>query len=431
MTTNKNKSKMRSFILLVKKVLSVFFKLPDKYDLPLLVSVFALLIFGSVMIVSTSVGIQSTVMGVLKAIVKQGIFMMVGYCCMCFFANFFSMRRFQIVHIFAGILLIGLLAFTFTQRKVNGAYGWIFLTDSISIQPSEFSKVFMILVMALYVQIYGNSKAKVLKIISVPVLFYLAFGIIILLQPDLGTFLILSLITVTCCFIPSMKQLRAIQKIFSVVVPVGLCIALFFSSSAGIKTLKSFHISGLEHVAYRIEGASNPFLDPTGPAGYQLINGLYGFARGGLTGVGFGESIQKYGYLTQSENDFILSIIVEEWGLVGFGIILVFYFFLMYRLFYFALKAKSEGYKIILVGTALYIFYHFVLNVVGVTGLLPLTGVPLLLISSGGSSLISVMTLIGISQYVIAKIRKQGTVVKKTKKIVYKQVKKEVHANHA
>ena len=140
-------------------------------------------------------------------------------------------------------------------------------------------------------------------------------------------------------------------------------------------------IGPLQHVAVRIENALNPFTDPHNN-GYQLINGLYGFARSGFTGVGLGNSIQKYGYVTQSDNEFILSIIVEELGIFGLMVVVLGYVVILQRLFYYAFHTKSEGYKVILVGTAMYIFIHFALNVGGVSGLIPLTGVPLLFISS-------------------------------------------------
>ena len=94
------------------------------------------------------------------------------------------------------------------------------------------------------------------------------------------------------------------------------------------------------------------------------------------------------------------------------------YVVILQRLFYYAFHTKSEGYKIILIGTAMYIFIHFALNVGGISGLIPLTGVPLLFISSGGSSLMAIMTAIGISQAVISRIRRQGSITasKKVKK---------------
>lgn len=125
-------------------------------------------------------------------------------------------------------------------------------------------------------------------------------------------------------------------------------------------------------------------------------------------GKGIGQSQQKFGFLTQADNDFILAIVIEELGIFGLALIVIGYSIIIQRLFHYAYRTKSEGYKIILIGTAMYIFLHFFLNVGGVGGLIPLTGVPLLFISSGGSALMSIMCAIGIAQAIIAKIRRQG-----------------------
>ena len=124
--------------------------------------------------------------------------------------------------------------------------------------------------------------------------------------------------------------------------------------------------------------------------------------------MGFTHSTQKFGYLTQASSDYIFAITSEELGIIGLFIIVLGYGIVIYRLVYYALRTRSEGYKIILMGTAFYILLHFILNIGGVTGLIPLTGVPLLFISSGGSSLMSVMSAIGIAQAVISRIRRQS-----------------------
>ena len=207
------------------------------------------------------------------------------------------------------------------------------------------------------------------------------------------------------CAIPSHISLRKQQRWVRLGLIIGCISIVFIMSEPVIDFLNG--IGPLQHVAVRIENALNPFTDPHNN-GYQLINGLYGFARSGFTGVGLGNSIQKYGYLTQSDNDFILSIIVEELGIFGLMVVVLGYVVILQRLFYYAFHTKSEGYKVILVGTAMYIFIHFALNVGGVSGLIPLTGVPLLFISSGGSSLISPYHRC--FQSVISRIRRQGSV---------------------
>ena len=122
---------------------------------------------------------------------------------------------------------------------------------------------------------------------------------------------------------------------------------------------------------------------------------------GGLFGRGIGGSLRKYGYLTQADNDYILAVIIEETGIFGLGILSLLYGLLIYRFFYYAFKTNEFTYKTVLVGSSAYLFIHFVLNVGGVSGLIPSTGVPLLFISSGGSSLMAAFITIGLCQQCI------------------------------
>ena len=123
-------------------------------------------------------------------------------------------------------------------------------------------------------------------------------------------------------------------------------------------------------------------------------------------GKGFGNSLNKYGYIPEAQTDFILSIVVEEFGILGFTVIFIFYSMIFVKLIQFALKASKEFDKIVLIGTLSYIVVHFIFNVGGLTALLPLTGVPLLFLSAGGSSRMAIMLAIGISQSIIVRIRR-------------------------
>ena len=156
------------------------------------------------------------------------------------------------------------------------------------------------------------------------------------------------------------------------------------------------------HQLGRITTWLNPLLDEKGD-GWQLVNALVAFSNGGLFGQGFGASRQKYGYIPESHNDFIVAIIYEELGLVGFLLFLIPYCIIIYKMFHYGMKVKETKSKLILYGVGLYFFTHLLVNVGGVSGLIPMTGVPLLLISSGGSSTWAAMIGIGIAQSIIAK----------------------------
>lgn len=155
----------------------------------------------------------------------------------------------------------------------------------------------------------------------------------------------------------------------------------------------------------RFISAFNPFADQYG-TGYHLINGLISIATGGWSGLGFGNSIRKYTQFPAANTDFILAIVVEELGMVGFLLIFIPYIIILWRLFYFAMRIKNEKAQIILIGTAMYLAVHCLFNIGGVTGLIPLTGVPLLMISSGGSSTLAFMAAVGVAQAVISQYRR-------------------------
>ncbi len=216
---------------------------------------------------------------------------------------------------------------------------------------------------------------------------------------------IIALMSVISFLIPSHKNLRKVQKIVKIGLCGGCLTTIFLMTPAGVGMLENLPV--FSHVSTRFENALNPFSDPYNK-GHQAIQGLVSIASGGLTGKGIGQSQQKFGYLTQADNDYIIGVVIEELGIFGLAFIMIGYVVIIQRLFQYALRTKSEGYKIILIGTAMYIFLHFFFNVGGVGGLIPLTGVPLLFISSGGSSLMSIMSAIGISQAVISRIRRQG-----------------------
>lgn len=394
-------------------------KMPKKYDFAIHFTILVLLLFGTLMIVSTTVGNASSVLSIVIAFVKQAVFLVVSYTLMVLLANNFTMQRAQklLMPMFI-FLMIAMIATQFFTG-VYGSKAWIRIPlgfTQITLQPSEFVKTFMVVVLAVYVEIYARRNYKWTIVMRIPIIFLISFVIMIFIQKDVGTLMVLLSMLGICFLIPSHKNLRQPQKILLMLICIAALLSLFLMSEQGMEVVRWFgeKVPYFAHITTRFENAMNPFLDPY-LGGYQSINGLYGIARGGLKGVGFGESIQKYGYLTQSDNDYILSIVIEELGVFGLAVIVVGYAIVIKRLFYYAFRTKSEGYKVILIGTAMYIFAHFVLNVGGVGGLIPLTGVPLLFISSGGSSTMSIMSAIGISQAIIARIRRQGTIQKKVK----------------
>ncbi len=397
-------SKVKSLLNLLK------FKMPKKCDQMIHISVVVLIMLGTLMIISTSVGeTYGNDLIVVKTIAKQFLFITAAYICMVNVANYFSFawvqKNIKAIGVFICVLMVICLAFD----GAGGAKSWIYITlpglGQMSIQPSEFFKVFMIVCMACFIEKARKRNWDWLTIIKGPLGFYGIGVFLLVLQHDLGTLIVLSLICAIGLIIPSHPNLQKIQTYMTILLVVGSLSVVFLASDLGISVLEKLPFLE-DYQIKRFTMAANPFTDEYNH-GVQLINSLYAFASGGLNGLGIGQSIQKMQYLPEALTDYILAITVEELGIFGFIIVLACYGMIIYKLFMYAFASKRDGYKIIYIGTSLYLFIHFVFNVGGVTGLIPLTGIPLLFISSGASSLVSICGGIGICQSLISREKRE------------------------
>ena len=139
-------------------------------------------------------------------------------------------------------------------------------------------------------------------------------------------------------------------------------------------------------------------------SGFQLVNSLIAIGQGGLTGVGLGDSVQKYGYLPESHTDFIMAIIAEELGIFGVGFVLLSLAFIVLRGFKLSTKCKDPFGSLLLIGISSMIGIQVFINVGGVTGLIPITGITLPFISFGGTSLLLLMGSMGIYQNIVMRM---------------------------
>ena len=369
-----------------------------------------LTIYGIVMIGSASVG-QSAKMGPMYAsmnMIKQAIFVLGGFAAMIFLTRCFkkSWVNANSTWIFYAMGLVLMLACLFFEDG-KGSHAWIRI-GSFTIQPAEFMKVIMILFLSFhfgeieeYCQIPRNitrqkkeelQKRKLWYCILRPILaIFIAFFVGVFLQKDMGSSLIMAFICMMLFFITPRPYYTKYKKLALILLVIGFILILLSATFI----LKPYQLG-------RIYTWLNPLGDIEGD-GWQLTNALIAFATGGLFGKGFGSSTQKYGYIPESHNDFIVAIIYEELGLVGFMLFLIPYVIIIYKMFHYALRIKDTKSKLILYGVGLYFFTHLLVNVGGVSGFIPMTGVPLLLISSGGSSTLAAMMGLGIAQSILAK----------------------------
>lgn len=400
MRRTKRKQNIRDFINLITFI--------PHSDVSLNLAVIGLMIFGTAMISSTAVAqTTSSVSTVLNLLVKQIIFLIFAYIAMLLSNKTITLRRFsQYQGLIFAVFAISMIA-PFGFAATGGSHAWIRI-GSITIQPSEFGKPLFILICA--TSVYRARRNREMRknfwtFFKWPVACLLVTLALLAAQKDYGTAAITLGIVYVCLMIPSYPTLRKTQRALTTLLAAGglAVILLFGVTNIGTEVLKQ---TPLYHIAVRIENAKNPYNDIYG-TGYQPANSLYGIADSGFIGKGFGNSARKYGYLTQADNDYILAVTIEETGIIGFAIIIFLYGVIEVRLFYYAIRTQDTSRKIILIGTGAYLFFHFVLNVGGVGALIPMTGIPLLFISSGGSSLLAISIALGLCQRQISIISAQ------------------------
>jgi len=388
------------------------YTMPKGYDKFIHFSVLGLALFGSIMVISASMTITSTTYDLLLVGVKQLFYIVAGYIGMVFLARRFSFD-FVKKHIFAIVVItFGFLFITLFFPSVGGAKAWIripFPGTEITLQPSEFAKIVAILMFAVYLgDLPKNISKKSSEIMGPPIYALVGmFLIMVILQRDLGTAIVLFVISFFVFLLPAHRKLWVWQRPAMLLSLAVSAVLVFIMSDPGIKLLKSIDKGGYQ--LQRFLAAYNPFKIAQ-EGGYQIVSSLIAIVKGNWFGVGLGRSLQKYGYLPAARTDFILAIIAEETGMIGFSIILIFYSLIIYRLFRGVFRSIDEKSKMTLIGISLYLLVHFIFNIGGVTALIPLTGVPLLFISQGGSSTMAIMCGLGIAQNILSKQNRRNAV---------------------
>ena len=388
--------------------------MPKGFSKPIHLSVLLLTVFGVIMIISSSATVRNPgMMSLLKITLKELVFIVLSYFLMVTVARNYSHTKLRKYYGLMLFVTVALLAVTQMFPGANGAKAWIQL-PGFTIQPSESAKVSVILIVAMSLGDKKNPRNSWSDLMTHPFLLVCGIGFFVLIfQRDLGSAFIIFLIALICLMVPSNLRLKKTQMVFLVLFVLFIFVLIISTTPTGIKFIDALPLpSKIHYMADRFRFSANPFLDRYDSSA-QIFNGLAAFASGGLFGVGFGQGFLKYSFIYAAESDSILAIIVEELGVIfGFMPIVILYGIIMYQLMRYTFLVDSEKDKIILVGTLAYFFVHFLLNVGGVTAIIPLTGVPLLLISAGGSSRMAVMIAVGLAQNVIARHNQKKKAIK-------------------
>lgn len=384
------KKKTKSFISLLKDL-----------DKPLLVVSAALFIFGLLNIVTASsrAAVVNYDVSIYYYFYRQLIFIVLGLIAGGIIIKTDTKYYKLIVPIlFVAVIALNLWALTF--EELSGSKNWIDLKFT-KLQPSELSKPIIIALLALMFE-KNYRKLRTLNIkhydtIGTMILVSMIIPAIIILQKDFGTLLII-LFIIFMMFISS--PILKIDKIktFILVLIIG-ALGLFVMYSVQGYILNDARISRF-----------TSFLDPCGNyenGGYQVCNSYIAINDGGLWGLGIGKSKQKYSYIPEPHTDSAFAIIAEEYGIYRTIFIFILYGLVLYRIAVIGSKASTLRGRYMCIGFISYIFIHIFINLGGMFGLIPLTGVPLPFLSYGGSFVLSLIASLSIVQRIAIESKNQ------------------------
>ncbi len=297
----------------------------------------------------------------------------------------FPTRKWKLIAYLLLIAVIIALIYVPIYGHISGnARSW-FRIGPFSIQPAEFAKSIVIIAMGYYYNNIARVKKSLFNLYYIPLAIAVIIAFLIFKQPDKGGALIfLMIVGLTFLSVP-----RVISN-FGHVLKTGLVIALIVGF--GVAMNWSSITSGEAGNRLDFQKPCEKYYEDEG-SGYQVCNGFIAISNGGLFGVGLGKSTQKYMYLPESHTDFIFPIICEELGLITGIIVILGYFFMLYRINKVAREADNVRNRTIAYGTFWYFAIHIIVNLFGVLGLMPLTGVTLPFLSYGGSFTLNAIVL--------------------------------------
>ena len=362
----------------------------------ILIPYLILSIIGLIVVYSTTsaLAIQSGVSST-RMVRTQGLFFILSLLTIAliykFSLDFLRNKKVLAVVIFAEVIL--LILSRFITDTVNGAHGWLTIPGGFSIQPAEYLKVILVWYLALIFskrqdeirdydyQALTHNEWIPRNLNDWRWLTLILIGIVVIM-PDLGNATILAL-TVLIMITASGVGYRWFTSLLGIVVGAST-IVLGSIWIIGVDRVAKIPVFG--YVAKRFSAFFNPFNDLSG-AGHQLANSYYAMSNGGWFGLGLGNSIEKQGYLPEAHTDFVFAIVIEELGFVGASLILALLFFLILRIILVGIRAKNPFNSMMAIGIGGMILVQTFINIGGISGLIPSTGVTFPFLSQGGNSL--------------------------------------------
>lgn len=363
----------------------------QKIDYVQLLLVLGLATFGLMAIASAQTNAQYDA----SFVQKQVLYYSMGFV-MAFIVMQLESTQIKTISWFAYWFGVASLAFLVIAPEaiaepVNGAKCW-YQFGPISIQPSEFMKIFLIITLATIIDdhkkmVDDNTVGSDLRLLG-KMCFYTAIPLFFIhQQPDFGTSLVMIAILVGMIFVSGITW-RLLLPIVTVIVGTAgtlLYLAVYNPDFLLKMGVDQYQLDRINSWLHPWEYASNE--------GYQLVSSLTAIGSGGLTGKGFGE---QQVYIPEAHSDFVFCIIGEEWGFIGGATVILLYFMLIYRWTKIALASRSEYSSYVAIGVISMFTFHVLENIGMTLGLLPITGIPLPFVSYGGSSLWGSLMALGI-----------------------------------
>ncbi|MDR6981876.1 cell division protein FtsW [Rheinheimera pacifica] len=361
----------------------------DKLFLTLLLLILAV---GVVMVTSASVPVAARLHGnELHFTIRHLVYLGLGFSAALVVINIPVQwwHNSNMLLLFTGLaLLVAVLLF---GRNVNGSTRWLAI-GPIGLQSAEPAKLFFFVYLSSYLVRRHEEVRENLKGFLKPLLVLFAFAVLLLMQPDLGTVIVMFATAVALLFLAGAKLWQFFGLIFTGLMAIGVLIVYS------------------EYRWKRVTAFLDPWADPFG-SGYQLTQSLMAFGRGGWFGQGLGNSIQKLEYLPEAHTDFILAVIAEETGFIGVTLLLALIFMLVYRALWIGQRALAKNmsfHGFLAYALAIWIGFQSAVNIGVATGALPTKGLTLPFVSSGGSSLIIMLATAALLLRIDFEVRLKG-----------------------
>ena len=403
--------------------------LDSRVDYSLLLPVFFLLVIGVVAIyIAVSHDYPNNILPILgQQVAWIALGLVIGFVVMLFNTEFLWKVTPFLYILGLGLMVLPIVFYNPSLVASTGAKNWVSVNGVTLFQPSEFMKISYILMLARVIVQFTKKHKEWRR--TVPLDFLLIFWMILFtipvlvllaLQSDLGTALVFVAIFSGIVLLSGVSWKIIIPVFVTAVIGVAGFLAVFISKGG-----RAFlHQLGMPtYQINRILAWLNPF-DFAQTTTYQQAQGQIAIGSGGLFGQGFNASNLL---IPVRESDMIFTVIAEDFGFIGSVLVIALYLMLIYRMLKITLKSNNQFYTYISTGLIMMLLFHIFENIGAVTGLLPLTGIPLPFISQGGSAIISnligVGLLLSMSYQTNLAEEKSGKVPFKRKKVVLKQIK--------